>query len=165
MTQEKLPIGDILAAVDKNARDVWDMLDDEQRKQVSFWLLNRYASSVGNNYRSPYQKYTREQVEDAVLNTNEFYNKNFNVIGVGKEHGHPRLMWQLLCLSGNTGKTEYHPWIGFKKKTGSNDKAVKLLEQIYPNMKTNEAELLAGISTKKELRELAEEHGIENIKL
>lgn len=165
MAQEKLPVGDILEAVDKNARDVWDMLDDEQRKQVSFWLLNRYASSLGNNTRYPYQKYTREEVELAIFKTNEYYNKNFSVIGVGKERGHPKLMWQLLCVSGNTGKTEYHPWIGFKKKAGGNDKSVKLLERIYPNMKTDEAELLAGISTKKELRELAKEHGIEDIKL
>ena len=32
-------------------------------------------------------------------------------------------------------------------------------------MKTDEAELLARISTKKELKQLAEEYGIENVKL
>jgi hypothetical protein len=32
-------------------------------------------------------------------------------------------------------------------------------------MKIDEAELLARISTKKELKQLAEEHGIENVKL
>ena len=41
MAQQKLPLKDILAAVDMGAKTVWDELDDEERKQVSFWLLNR----------------------------------------------------------------------------------------------------------------------------
>ena len=69
-------------------------------------------------------------------------------------------MWQLLCTSGNWGEIKFHPYIGFKKKGGNNNAAIKLLEQVYPNMKLNEVELLAGLSTKKELKELAEEHDI-----
>jgi hypothetical protein len=145
---QKLPIKDIMAAVDMGAKGVWDELDDEERKQVSFWLLNRYVSSVSGN---------REKQELAIFKTNEYYNKNWNELGTR----HPKLQWQLLCQSGNTGKIEFHPWIGFKKKTGDNNKSVKLLEQIYPNMKSDEVELLARISTKKELKQLAEEHGID----
>lgn len=148
MAQEKLPIKDILAAVDMGAKSVWDELSDEERKQVSFWLLNRYVSSVQGS---------RENQELAVFKTNEYYNKNWNVLGVK----HPKLQWQLLCQAGNTGRIEYHPWIGFKKKDGNSNAATKLLEQIYPNMKTDEVELLARISTKKELKQLAEEHNID----
>ena len=151
----KLPIKDILGAIDMNAKEVWKELGDDEKKQVSFWLLNRYVSSVTGN---------REKQELAVIKTNEYYNKHFNDIGVGKENGHQELMWQLLCASGGTGKIEFHQWIGFKKKQGS-DKAVKLLERIYPNMKLDEVELLARLSTKKELKRLAEEHGIEGVKL
>jgi hypothetical protein len=153
---DKLPVKDILAAIDMNARGVWKELSDDERKQVSFWLLNRYVSTVQGS---------RERQELAVFKTNEYYNKHFNTIGVGKERGHPQLMWQLLCLSGNTGKIEYHPWIGFKKKeSAGNANSIKILEQVYPNMKRNEIELLARISTKKELQQLAEDHGIENSK-
>ena len=67
----------------------------------------------------------------------------------------------MLCQCGNTGKNEFHPWIGFKKKGADNSKGIKVIEQIYPNMKQDEVELLARISTKKELKELAEEHGID----
>jgi len=151
----KLPIKDILGAIDMNAKEVWKELGDDEKKQVSFWLLNRYVSSVTGS---------REKQELAVIKTNEYYNKHFNDIGVGKENGHQELMWQLLCASGGTGKIEFHQWIGFKKKQGS-DKAVKLLERIYPNMKLDEVELLARLSTKKELKQLAEEHGIEGVKL
>jgi hypothetical protein len=145
---ETLPIKDILAAIDLGAKNVWDELDDESKKQISFWLLNRYVSSVNGSY---------EKQALAVFKTNEYYNKNWNVLGTK----HPKLQWQLLCQAGNTGKIEYHSWIGFKKKDAGDNKAVKLLEQIYPNMKRDEVELLARLSTKKELKELAKEHDID----
>jgi len=152
MAQTKLPIKDILAAIDMNAKSVWKELTDEERKQVSFWLLNRYVSAVQGS---------REEQELAVFKTNEYYNKHFNTIGVGKENGHQELMWQLLCMSGAWNKIKFHPYIGFKKKGANNNAAIKLLEKIYPNMKNNEVELLAGISTKKELKQLAEDHNID----
>jgi len=148
MSDNKLPLKDILAAVDLNAKNVWDELSPEERKQVSFWLLNRYISSV---------KGSREKAELAIFKTNEYYNKNFSVLGTK----HPKLQWQLMCVSGNTGKVEFHEWIGFKQKGQSNSKSAKLLQQIYPNMKLDEVELLARISTKKELFALAEEHGLD----
>jgi len=149
-SKQTLPIKDILAAIDMGAKSVWDELSDEEKKQVSFWLLNRYVSSVNGN---------REKQELAVFKTNEYYNKNY--IEVSK---HPKLQWQLLCQAGNTGKIEFHQWIGHKKKNSDNSKGVKLLEQIYPNMKSDEVELLARLSTKKELKQLAEEYNI-NVKL
>ena len=152
MAQTKLPIKDILAAIDMNAKSVWKELTDEERKQVSFWLLNRYVSAVQGS---------REEQELAVFKTNEYYNKHFNTICVGKENGHQELMWQLLCMSGAWNKIKFHPYIGFKKKGTNNNSAIKLLEKIYPNMKNNEVELLAGISTKKELKQLAEDHNID----
>jgi hypothetical protein len=151
MAQAKLPIKDILAAIDMNAKSVWKEFTEEERKQVSFWLLNRYISAVQGS---------REDQELAVFKTNEYYNKHFNTIGVGKENGHQELMWQLLCMSGAWGKIKFHPYVGFKKKNTNNNAAVKLLETVYPNMKTNEVELLANISTKQELKQLAEDHDI-----
>ena len=146
-SKQTLPVKDILAAIDMGAKNVYDELSDEEKKQINFWLLNRYVSSV---------KGTREEQELAIFKTNEYYNKNWNDLGTR----HPKLQWQLLCQAGNTGKIEYHQWIGFKKKTGNNN-AVKLLQQIYPNMKQDEVELLARLSTKKELKQLAEEHDID----
>ena len=73
------------------------------------------------------------------------------------------MQWQLLCVAGKTGKKQFHPWIGLKKKKDDSSKAVKLLLQIYPEMKTDEVELLARISTKKEIKSLAEEHGYEKV--
>ena len=148
----KLPIKDILAAVDMGATNIWDELSDDEKKQVSFYLLNRYVSSVKGN---------REKQELAVFKTNEYYNKNFFTL-----QKHKKLLWQLLCLSGNTKSIAYHEWIGYKKK-GSNDKnkVVKFLMEMYPNKKQDEVELLANISTKKEIKDWARQHGIEDLKL
>ena len=35
--KNKLPLKDILAAIDMGAKNVWDELSDEERKQVSFY--------------------------------------------------------------------------------------------------------------------------------
>jgi hypothetical protein len=131
-----------------NAKNIYNELDDSEKKQVAFWLLNRYMASVQGN---------REKQELAVFKTNEYYNKNYNEI----QSKHKNLLWQLLCISGNTGKIEYHPWIGFKKKTGGNNNAINFLQKIYPNMKLDEIELLATQYTKKELKQLAEEYNID----
>ena len=151
MADEKLNLKQILGCVDMNYKGAWKEFTEEEKKSVGFWILNRYVSNIQGN--------TAKQ-ENAVIKTNEFYNKNFNDIGVGK-NGHPELMWQLLCMSGATGKMEFHQYLGFKKKSESNSKAAKLLEQIYPNMKSDEVELLAKLYTKKELKELAEEHNVD----
>lgn len=149
--QKKLPLKDVLAAIDLNAKNVWDELSDEERKQVSFYLLNRYVSSV---------KGTREKAELAVFKTNEYYNKGFFVL-----QKHKKLLWQLLCMSGNTGKIQYHEWIGYKHKKGDNSKAVKFLQKLYPNKKQDEIDMLAKLSTKKELMQLAKDNGIDEVKL
>jgi hypothetical protein len=149
MAYQEFPVKEVLACIDQNAKAVWNELTDEQKKCVNFWLLNRYASSVVG---------TREAQELAVVMTNQIYNKNWNELGTR----HPQLQWQLLCSTHNASSSmRQHQWIGFKKKKGDNNKGIKLLEKIYPNMKQDEIELLARISTKKELKVLAEEHDID----
>ena len=142
---------EMIPALDGGMRELWDAAGEEGQKEIKgdLWNLNRYMSSVSGS---------REKQELAVFKTNEYYNKNWAVLG-NKE---AKLQWLLLCQCGNTGKKEFHPWIGFKKKSGDNSKAIKLLEQIYPNMKEDEVELLARLSTKKELKQLAEEYGIDS---
>lgn len=145
----------LIPAIDNNMKDLYDAAGDEGKKDIKgdLWNLNRYISSVKGN---------REKQELAVFKTNEYYNKNWNVLG---GTNHIKLQWQLLCVSGNTGKTEFHPWIGLKKKKDASSKAVKFLSQLYPDMKIDEVELLARISTKKEIKELAKEHGYDNVEL
>lgn len=144
----KLPLKDILAAIDMNAKTVWDELSDDEQKQVSFYLLNRYVSAV---------KGTKEQKELQILKTNQYYNKNFFTLSK-----HKKLLWFLLCMTANDKKTiRYHEWIGYKsKETNGSAKALKFLETLYPNKKHDEIKLLASINTAKELKQLAEDLGM-----
>ena len=108
----------------------------------------RYVSSCSS--KDPFY------VEHYVEMVNECVNKHCFTLGK-----HKKLLWQLLCIAGNTKKIQYHEWIGYKHKNKSNSKIIKFLQKIYPNMKQDEVELLAGISTKKELYALGEDHGMD----
>ena len=143
----KLPIKDILAAIDMKATNVWDDLSDDEKKQVSFYLLNRYASAI---------KGPRAKQELTILKTNEYYNKNFFNI-----QKHKKLLWQLLCISGNTKNIQYHEWIGYKfKESSGSAKTTKFLEKLYPTMKPDEIKLLVAINDAKEIKQLAKDFGM-----
>lgn len=143
---------EMIPAIDLGFKDLWDAAGEEGQKEIKadLWNLNRYISSVEGS---------RDDKEVAVVKVNECYNKNWAALGVK----HPKLQWQLLCVAGNTGKKQFHPWIGLKKAKGINTKAVKFLEEIYPTKKIDEIELIARISTKAELEELARAHGYEKV--
>jgi hypothetical protein len=142
----KLALNDILSAVDQGGRDIWDLLDDEQKKDVKFFLLNRYVSSVKSS--------KREIQEHYVLATNEYFNKYFYALGK-----HPKLLWQLLCICGYETKQDYfHEWIGFKKKKTDNKK-IRFLEDFYPDKKDSDLEVMAHINSIKELKQLAIDAG------
>jgi hypothetical protein len=143
---------EIIPAIDLGLKDLWDAAEDEGRKEIigDLWNLNRYISSVKGDF---------DKQALILLKVNEFYNKNYNVI----QKEHKKLLWLTLCVAGKTGKKEFHPWIKLERKKDTSNKAVKTLSEIYPTMKWDEVELLARISTKKELKELFEEHGYEKV--
>lgn len=148
---EKVQLKEKIAAVDQNVRELWDAMDDDNRKALKneYFILNRYISNVKSNKKDAQEHY--------VLTVNEYFNKHWNSL-----QKHPKLLWLLLCMCSYDGSTTfYHEWIGNKKKGGSNSKKVRFLSDIYPNMKTDELELLAKISTDKELKELARQHGMD----
>ena len=146
--KRKLPLNEIFMAMDMDAKGAFNEWSDEERKELNFWLLNRYASSVAGS---------RDAKEWAVVSTNEYYNKNWNILGTR----HPKLQWQLLCATHNASrKSRQHVWQGLKQK-GGDVKVVKWLKEMFPNMKEDEVNLLATISTKQELKQYAEDHGLD----
>ena len=146
--KRKLPLNEVFMAMDMDAKGAYDEWSDEERKELNFWLLNRYASSIAGS---------RDAKEWAVVSTNEYYNKNWNILGTR----HPKLQWQLLCATHNASrKSRQHVWQGLKQK-GGDVKVVKWLKDMFPNMKEDEVNLLATISTKQELKQYAEDHGMD----
>jgi hypothetical protein len=149
---EKVELKEKISAVDENVRELWDAMDAEQQKSLKseFFILNRYISNAKTSNREVQQHF--------VLTVNEYFNKHWNLL-----QKHPKLMWLLLCMCSYDGKTQfYHEWIGNKKKTGTDSKKVKFLTDIYPNKKIDEIELLAKMTTDKELKELAKRYGMDD---
>lgn len=144
---------ELIPAIDMGFKELYDAASDVGKKDIKgdLWNLNRYMSSVKGDFKTQAL---------ALFRINEHYNRNWNVLG---GTNHIKLQWQILCVAGKTGKKQFHPWIGLKKKKDDSSKSVKLLSQIYPNMKLDEVEVLARISTKKEIKSLAEEHGYEKV--
>lgn len=143
----KVELKEKIAAVDLGAKDLWDELDDTNRRALKseLFILNRYISNVKGQ--------SRETQEHFVLSVNEYFNKHWSTL-----QKHPKLLWQLLCLcSHDSKKVFYHEWIGFKKK--ANTKRLKFLLQIYPSRKQDELEMLAELMDLKEFKELAKDLG------
>jgi hypothetical protein len=144
----KVELKEKLAAVDLNAKDLWDELDDVNRKALKseLFILNRYVSSVKGQ--------PREIQEHFVLSVNEYFNKHWNTL-----QKHPQLLWQLLCMCGHESrKVFFHEWLGLKKKKGDT-KRLKFLLKIYPNRKQDELEMLTELMDLKEFKELAKDFG------
>lgn len=149
---EKIELKEKLAAVDQNVRELWDAMDAEQQKSLKqeFFILNRYISNV--------QGQKREVQEHFVLTVNEYFNKHWNLL-----QKHPKLLWTLLCMCSYNGETVFfHQWLGNKKKTGTGGKKLKLLAELYPTKKMDELEMLAELSTDKDIKNLAKTYGMDD---
>ncbi len=70
----KIELREKLAAVDLGAKELWDEMDDDQRKSLKqeLFILNRYISNVKGQ--------SRDKQEHFVLAVNEYFNKNWNVL-------------------------------------------------------------------------------------
>ena len=148
---DRIELKEKIAFVDMNLRSAWDEMTDDQRKSLKneFFILNRYISNV--------QGQSREVQEHFVLTVNEYFNKNWNEL-----QKHPKLLWLLLCMcSWNGEKVFFHQWIGHKKKTGTGGNRMKFLEEIYPNRKRDELEMIAQLNTDKEIKELARKYDMD----
>lgn len=148
---EKVQLKEKIQAVDENIRELWDAMDETNQKALKneFFILNRYISNV--------QGQKREVQEHFVLTVNEYFNKHWNTI-----QKHPKLLWLLLCMCSYNGKAVFfHQWLGHKKKEGTGGKKAKFLSELYPNMKLDEIDLLADLSTDKEIKDLARKHGMD----
>ena len=144
MAENKLKLNEILAAVDMDAKYLWDDLTEEQRKSVVFFTLNRYISNVNGN---------RELQEHYALLANERFNKNlFDLL-----NKHPKLLWQLACSCAHESKDiNFHPWLKVKKEK---NKKEEFLAKLFPNMKRDDLITLSEISSVQEIKKYCESLG------
>jgi hypothetical protein len=111
-------------------------------RDKNFMMMKYMASVKGEQWMQ----------EHYVEMINECVNKHLWTISKYK-----KLTWILTAMCG-VEQSQFHPWLGSKKKTGNSDKQ-KLLTQLYENMKSNDIDVLAEINDKKELKELARDFG------
>jgi hypothetical protein len=142
MSAEKIPLNEMLDAIDRRDFDWYSNLPEESKKQWSSWLTLRYASSVKGS-----------GADEAILNTNEFANKYYKDI-----YKHDDLMWKLFCLTG-TGKKQYHEWIKAPNNLQKKDKVSELVAQMYPTMKNSDIELMRSMNSEDEIRQHAMDFG------
>ncbi len=137
---------DMIPAVDMGIKELWDAATEDGRKEIKgdLWNLNRYISNVKSS--------NRELQEHYLLTVNEFYNKDWATISK-----HPKLQWLTLTMcSHESKKTQFHEWLPLKKQK---NKKEEWLSAQFPNMKWKDIELLAAITTDKEIKEYAKDLG------
>jgi hypothetical protein len=142
---DKLNIANEMRQFDRKNRDFYDELTAEERKKFSNYLMIRWGSSVEGS---------RDLQEFYVISCNERFNKHF--FDLGK---HPKLQWLLATTVSPDMGTPRHPWIAPKKKEPGASSFKKQLSELFPHLKTDEIDLLASITTKKELDAYIRQHG------
>lgn len=155
MVKPKIPLGDMLSAIDRNDFDFYSRLSDELKEVFEPWLAMRFASHVSG---------VREVAFCYLMDVNNNVNTNFSVLSPRKNDdypGHPELQWKLLATCGLGKKRNHFPLINPPKKRKKN-KLETLLMDRYPTLNKNELELLMEINDTNSLKELAQDTGLSN---
>jgi hypothetical protein len=136
---DKLGIQNEMSQFDRKNRNFYKELSDEERKKFSNYLMIRWGSAVQGS---------RDLQEFYVIATNERLNRHFFAI-----NRHPRLQWLTATTVSPGLGTPRHAWIAPTKKEPGIGTIKKQLAELYPHLKDDEIELMAKITTKKELQD------------
>jgi hypothetical protein len=144
---DRLNIANEMKMFDHKVRSFYDDLTNEEKKKFSNYLMIRWGSSVQGG---------REMQEFYVISANERLNKHFFDLS-----RHPKLQWLLATTVSPGMGTQRHQWIAPKKKEAGAGSLKKQLAELFPNYKDDEIDVLAAVTTKKELDEYIRQHGRE----
>ena len=147
MSEDKLSIRNEMTQFDRKNRKFYDSLDEQEKKKFSPYLMIRYGATVTGS--ADLQAYY-------LLSCNENLNKHFFDINTTQ---HKKLQWLLATTVSPGLGTQYHQWLGLKKKDNSNNKAVKFLQELYPHLKDDELTLMAELNDHNDLKRMARELG------
>ena len=142
---DKLNIGNEMRQLDLKNRAFYDDLTAEERKKFSTFLMLRWGSAVDG---------PRELQEYYVQSCNHYLNRHFFTIG-----RHPKLQWLCATAMSPGMGSHKHQWIPPKKKQPGANSFRKQLAELFPNYKDDELDLLAAITTQKELDQYLRDHG------
>jgi hypothetical protein len=134
---DRLNINNEMRMFDRKVRSFYDDLTAEEKKKFSNYLMIRWGSSVEGS---------RDLQEFYVIACNERLNKHFFDVS-----RHPKLQWLLATTVSPGLGTPRHPWIAPKKKEAGLSAKRKALQEIFPHYKDDEIDVMAEITTQKEI--------------
>ena len=144
---DRLHITNEMRQLDRKNRCFYDELTPDERKQFSLFPMIRWMSAVEGS---------RDLQEFYVIATNERLNKNFFNINSTQ---HRKLQWLMATTVSPGMGTPRHNWIGLKKKEPGAGSIKKQLAELFPHYKPDEIDVMAAITTKKELDQYIKAHG------
>ncbi len=137
-----------MQAYDRKDRSYYDNFTDEDRKKFSTYLMLKYGANVSGS--KDLQAYY-------LMATNERVNKHFFELG----SKHTKLQWLTCTTVSPAMGPQFHYWLAAKKKEGDN-KSQKFLAKLYPNMKSDEIDLMAKINDKRDIADMARNLGLDD---
>jgi len=140
---EKIPLNEVLTAIDNKDFNWYAGLTEEKKKEWGSWLFLRYASTGKGKDK-----------DELILNTNEFVNKHYVDI-----YKHEELIWKLFCLTG-TGKKQFHEWIKPPNAKIKKDPITQFVLGLFPDMKGDEIELFQHINGADGIKQMALDLGM-----
>jgi hypothetical protein len=140
---EKIPLKEMLGAMDRKDFDWYSKLSEEKKKAWSSWLSLRYASSAKGKDK-----------EELLLNTNEFVNKYYKDL-----FKYPELLWKLFCLT-STGKSQFHEYIKPPNSKVKTDKVSQFILRMFPHMKSDEIDLFRSLNSIDDIKQMAKDFGL-----
>lgn len=152
MSEDKLSIKSETAALDRKDRDFYDSLTEEEKKKFSPYLMLRYSACVEG---------TSDMQAWYLMATNERVNKNFFEISTSQ---HKKLQWLMCTTVSPALGNQRHYWLPAKKAEKDN-KAIKFLTALYPELKPDDIELLAELNGKDDLKDMARQYGWDDRKI
>lgn len=136
---DKLNIGNEMRQFDRKNRQFYDELTEEERKKFSPYLMIRWGSAVEGS---------RDLQEFYVISANQRLNKHFFAVNTT---AHKKLQWLLATTVSPDMGTPRHIWIAPKKKESGASAKRKALQEIYPDYKDDEIDVMMQLVSQKEI--------------
>lgn len=135
----KLPIEQVMLAVDLRKGDYYSKLEHEDLKALNTFMAQRWASQVQGD---------REVQEQYLLNVNDYSNIDY----IATTSAHEELRWRAIALCG-LGFKQRHEFI--PPKAQKKDKLSAWLIEQFPNLGDDEIELFKELNGDDVLQEIA----------
>jgi hypothetical protein len=145
----KLNLWSLLSAADTKKRKFFQTLDDEQAKEFNPYMPQRWLTNL---------TYEQEGLSEYIVR-NAALHANKGLKDLGSEH--KELQYLLLTtITPDPISGLRHSLIKPLRRVNGSENRINILSQIYPSAKISDLDVMLGLMTEAEFKELLEDHGI-----